>query len=81
VDAADIGHHLKFSNFQDSIPSDITNMMSNPFNYMTTIIAFIIIGIILYVFYKCYFKRKQTMPSYPVQAPSAPGIPLVQIRY
>jgi hypothetical protein len=81
VDAADIAHHLKFSNFQDSIPSDITNLMTNPFNYMTTIIVFIIIGIILYVLYKCYSARKPLPHSYPVQAPSAPGIPLVQIRY
>jgi hypothetical protein len=37
VDAADITHHLKFENFNDPIPTSITDLFTNPMHSITYI--------------------------------------------
>ena len=68
VDAADIAHHLKFSNFNQPIPQDIAAIFSNPFHSVTVIIAIIICVLVVYSMYNCYktqilSKINKAMPS------------------
>ena len=60
VKAADIAHHLKLDSFNDAIQSDITNLFSNPFDYGSIIIAFIIQIIVFVSIYCCYQTRRST---------------------
>jgi len=54
VDAADITHHLKFENFNDPVPTSITDLFSNPMHSITLIFLGIFI---LYLCYKVYMLR------------------------
>ena len=75
VEATDIAHHLKFNDFSDNIPTSISRLFTNPFNYVSGFLAFgaIIIGI--YFFCKC--RNQQSPQQFAPTAPPAPaGIPL-----
>jgi hypothetical protein len=68
VDAADISHHLKFANFEDPTPKNITELFSNPLHYISIIIAlimFIVGGCFLYRCFqnKIHDKLKATLPT------------------
>ena len=39
VEASDIIHHFKFDNFDSTVPDSITKLFTNPFNYLSIIIA------------------------------------------
>jgi hypothetical protein len=75
VDAADIAHHLKFVNFNDPTPTDITAIVQNPMHIVTICIVFIMICAIVYIIYtrycKCVHSKVQSLIPV-VYAPSAP---------
>ena len=72
VAAADIVHQLKFKDYKDNLPSDITSMATNPFHYLTTILVLVGIAIVIYIVYiKCIKNRKNNLPY-----PSAPAYPM-----
>ena len=65
VEAADIAHQLKFASFNDNAPLSITNLFSNPFNY---IIVFIVVASLMCTIYvakrKCSKRTTDRPPSY-----------------
>jgi hypothetical protein len=81
VDAADIAHHLKFENFNDPIPTSITDLFSNPMHSITLILIGIFILYLCYKLYMLYRKKihdklKATLPtSIAVNIPSIPFAP------
>ena len=55
VAAADIVHQLKFKDYKDNLPTDLSNMASNPFHYVTVILVLIGIAVAIYIVYtKCF---------------------------
>ena len=81
VDAADIAHHLKFENFNDPIPTSITDLFSNPMHSISLVFFAIVILFLCYKLYMLYRKKihdklKATLPtSIAVNIPSIPSAP------
>jgi hypothetical protein len=80
-DAANNAHHLKFENFNDPIPTSITDLFSNPMHSITLVFFGIFI---LYLCYKLYMlnrkkinaKLQSALPtSIAVHIPSVPSAP------
>ena len=76
VEASDIVHHLKFNNFEGSIPNSISNLISNPFNYVIGLIAIVVIGAIAYFVIQRFCKAKPRGPSDFPMVPVPPGTSL-----
>jgi hypothetical protein len=57
VDAADIAHHLKFENFNDPIPTSITDLFTNPMHSISLVFFAIAILFLCYKLYKLYRKK------------------------
>ena len=78
VDASNIAHHLKFSNFNVPIPFEISQMFNNPMHYAAIVLSAIIITLFMYkLFQTCihrYLKAKlpTSIASYIPSAPLAP---------
>ena len=81
VDAADIAHHLKFENFNDPVPTSITDLFTNPMHSISLVFFAIVILFLCYKLYKLYRKKihdklKSTLPtSIAVHIPSVPSAP------
>jgi hypothetical protein len=81
VDAADIAHHFKFENFNEPIPTSITDLFSNPMHSITLVFFGIVILFLCYKLYKLYLKKiddklKSTLPtSTAVHIPAVPSAP------
>jgi hypothetical protein len=80
VDAADIAHHLKFVNFTDPTPQDISDLFKNPLHYVTMIIVFIMICTVLYIIYTRCIKGKSVNQTLRIMLPErfAPSAPQEQ---
>ena len=65
VDAADIAHHLKFSNFNEPIPFEIAQLFNNPMHYVTIILSGIMIVYFVYKLFQKYLlsKIKSKLPK------------------
>ncbi len=82
VEASDIVHHLKFNHFEGMIPDQITNLFSNPFNYVIGIIALFALIFVGYSLIKCWCRSQSNQPGYhagaasdyPLPVPSAPPL-------
>jgi len=79
--AADIAHHLKFENFDETIPTSITDLFTNPMHSISLAFFGIVILLLCYKFYKLYCKKihdklKATLPtSIAVHIPAVPSAP------
>ena len=65
VDASDIAHHLKFSNFNEPIPFEISQMFNNPMHYATIVLSAIIIIYFVYKLFQNYIHKllKAKLPT------------------
>jgi len=78
---ADIAHHLKFENFNDPIPTSITDLFTNPMHSITLIFFAIFILYLCYKLYMMYCKKihnklQSVLPtSIAVNIPSFPSAP------
>jgi hypothetical protein len=80
VDASDIAHHLKFSNFNEPIPFEISQMFNNPMHYATIVLSAIIIIYFVYKLFQNYLHRQlkaKLPPSIAHYIPSAPAVPYI----
>ncbi len=81
VDAADIAHHLKFENFNDPIPTSITDLFTNLMHSISLVFFAIVILFLCYKLYKLYrkkinYKLKSTLStSIAVHIPAVPSAP------
>jgi len=57
VDAADIAHHLKFENFNEPIPTSITDLFTNPMHSITLLLIGLLILFVCYELYMLYSKK------------------------
>jgi hypothetical protein len=84
VDAADIAHHLKFANFNDPTPKNISELFANPLHYLSIIVVFIVIVISTYLIYqnckpRIHEQLKATLPA--SVAAYIPNIPVAPPAY
>ena len=80
VDASDIAHHLKFSNFNEPIPFEIAQLFNNPMHYVTIILSGIMIVYFVYKIFQNYLHKylKAKLPkSMAAFVPNAPPPPYV----
>jgi hypothetical protein len=65
VDAADIAHHLKFNNFNEPIPFEISSIFYNPMHIVTVVISIIIIVYFMYKLCQSYIHKflKSKLPT------------------
>jgi hypothetical protein len=59
VDAADIAHYLKFNNFNQPVPFEISSIFYNPMHIVTVVISIIIIIYLMYKLCKSYMGAPQ----------------------